>query len=202
MARIAILAFGSLIEDPGEEIGPLIRERIRPVTTPFSIEFARSSGYRCGAPTLIPVDAGGFPVNAVLLVLDDTVGLEPAMSLLWRRETGNQFSGKEYSRPVDPTPNQVVVECIRSFHGCDVALYTKIGSNIEELNPDHLADLAIRSAHAKAGANRKDGISYLASVIRQEITTPLLPEYRDAILRMTGAGNLVEAHAKIRDAYS
>ena len=82
MARIAILAFGSLIEDPGEEIGPLIRERIRPVTTPFSIEFARSSGYRCGAPTLIPVDAGGFPVNAVLLVLDDTVGLEPAMSLL------------------------------------------------------------------------------------------------------------------------
>ena len=147
---------------------------------------------------------GGVPVNAVLLVLDDTVGLEPAMSLLWRRETANQFSGKEYSRPVDPTPNQVVVECIRSFHGCDVALYTKIGSNIEDedLHPDHLADLAIRSAHAKAGANRKDGISYLASVIRQEITTPLLPEYRDAILRKTGAGNLVEAHAKIRDAYS
>ena len=125
MARIAILAFGSLIEDPGEELAPLIRKRIRPVRTPFSIEFARSSGYRCGAPTLIPVDVGGFPVNAVLLVLDDTVGLEPAMSLLWRRETGNLSSGKAYSRPANPKPNQVVVECLQSFHECDVALYTE-----------------------------------------------------------------------------
>lgn len=201
MARIAILAFGSLIEDPGEEIGPLIRKRIRPVRTPFSIEFARSSGYRCGAPTLIPVEDRGFPVDAVLLVLDDIVALEEAMSLLWRRETGNQSSGKQYSRPANPGPNRVVVECLQSFHGCDVALYTKIGSNIEELNPDRLADLAISSARAKAGARRMDGISYLASIIRQEITTPLLSGYRDAILRKTGARTLDEAHARIRDGH-
>ena len=199
MARIAILAFGSLIEDPGEEIGPLIRKRIHSVRTPFSIEFARSSGYRCGAPTLIPVDVGGSPVDAVLLVLDDTVALEDAMSLLWRRETGKQSSGKHYSRPANPRPNQVVVECLQSFHGCDVALYTKIGSNIEVLNPDHLADLAISSARAEAGAKRTDGISYLASVIRQGICTPLSPEYRDAILRKTGAEGLEEAHARVRD---
>ena len=198
MAQIAILAFGSLIEEPGEEIDPLIRKRIRRVRTPFSIEFARSSRWRCGAPTLIPVDVGGSPVNGDLLVLHDTVGIEEAMNLLWRRETRNELSGKKYSRPANPSQDQVIVECIQSFHGCDVALYTKIGSNIEDLNADHLADLAISSARAKAGANRKDGISYLASVIRQDITTPLLPEYLAAILRKTEAGDLDEAHARIQ----
>ena len=80
-----------------------------------------------------------------------------------------------------------------------MALYTKIGANIAELNADHLADLAIRSARAKAGADGKDGISYLASVIRQGITTPLLPRYKTAILRKVGAGDLNEAHARVRE---
>ena len=35
MAHIAILAFGSLIEDPGKEIRPRIRECIEGVETPF-----------------------------------------------------------------------------------------------------------------------------------------------------------------------
>ena len=63
MARIGILAFGSLIDEPGKVIGPLIRERISGIPTPFSIEFARSSSTRSGAPTLIPVDIGGSPVE-------------------------------------------------------------------------------------------------------------------------------------------
>ena len=102
MARIAILAFGSLIEDPGKEIGALISDRIEGVATPFSIEFARSSGTRCGAPTLIPVDDGGSSVKAVLLVLDSAVGLQQAETLLWRRETRNEFSKSKYSRPHRP----------------------------------------------------------------------------------------------------
>ena len=199
MARIAILAFGSLIEDPGKEIGALISDRIEGVATPFSIEFARSSGTRCGAPTLIPVDDGGSSVKAVLLVLDSAVGLQQAETLLWRRETRNEFSKSKYSRPTDLGPNQVVVEAIQDFHGCDVALYTKIGANIEKLCPDHLADLAISSARGNAGANKNDGISYLASAIRQGITTPLLDGYKAAILRKTRAGDLDEAHARIRE---
>ena len=197
MARIAILAFGSLIDEPGKEINPLIRERIKDVRTPFSIEFARSSKKRCGAPTLIPVDVGGSPVNAVLLVLDAAIGLGEAKSLLWRRETRKVCSGKTYSRPALPGQNQVVVECIQSYHGCDVALYTNIGANIEPLTACHLADLAIKSAGGKAGGDRKDGISYLASMIRNGIITPLLPGYKAAILRKTGAGNLDEAHSRI-----
>ena len=42
MSTIGILAYGSLIEDPGTEIKPIIRERKEGITTPFSIEFARS----------------------------------------------------------------------------------------------------------------------------------------------------------------
>ena len=37
MTRIAILAFGSLIEDPGKEFQPRIRERIEGIKTPFFV---------------------------------------------------------------------------------------------------------------------------------------------------------------------
>ena len=121
MARIAIVAFGSLIDEPGEELCPLIRDRIHGVQTPFSIEFARSSSTRCRAPTLIPVDDGGSPVKAVLLVLDAAVGLGEAKSLLWRRETRKTSSGECYVHPAKPGPNHVLVESIRDFHGFDVA---------------------------------------------------------------------------------
>ena len=198
MARIAIFAFGSLIDDPGEELHLRIREQIEGIKTPFSIEFARSSGSRGGGPTLVPVDDGGSPVNAVLFALDPAVGLEEAMDLLWRRETRNESSGKRYVRPDDPGDNHVLVESLQDFQGFDVILYTKIGANIEVLTADRLAALAIGSARGEAGANRKDGISYLASVLRQGITTPLTPGYKASILRKTGAGDLDEAHAKIR----
>ena len=138
-------------------------------------------------------------MNAVLLVLDPAVGVGEAKSLLWRREARRESLGERYARPANPGPKHALIECIQDFHGFDVVLYTKIGANIAELNADNLADLAIRSARAKAGADGKDGISYLASVIRQGITTPLLPRYKTAILRKVGAGDLNEAHARVRE---
>ena len=92
MAHIAILAFGSLIEDPGKELRPRIRERIDGIKTPFSVEFARSSRSRGGGSTLVPVHGGGSPVHAVLLALDPAIELAEAMDLLWRRETRNESS--------------------------------------------------------------------------------------------------------------
>ncbi len=201
MSRIAILAFGSLIDEPGKEICPLIRERIFRVRTPFSIEFARSSRTRDGAPTLIPVHCRGSRVNGVLLVLDSTISLAEAKTLLWRRETRTEYSEAQYSRPVNPGQNQVIVECIENCESFDVVLYTKIGANIEKLNADHLADLAIKSARGKAGADGKDGISYLQNAIDQGIRTPLLPAYKAAILRKTGAKNLKEALARTRKGF-
>ena len=198
MARIAILAYGSLIKDPGVELDSLICRKIQGVETPFSIEFARSSRTRCGGPTLIPVEVGGAPVRGVLLVLKSGVGRARAKDLLWRRETRNELTQKHYRRPTKPGQNHVLVECVEGLADVETVLFTKIGSNIEEPTPEHLANLAIRSARRTAGANRTDGISYLASVISEGIRTPLLPEYRATILRKVGAGDLDMAHAMIR----
>ena len=43
MSKIGILAYGSLIEDLGIELEPLISGRVDGVNTPFNIEFSRSS---------------------------------------------------------------------------------------------------------------------------------------------------------------
>ncbi|GAA4131236.1 hypothetical protein ACFFTN_26415 [Aminobacter aganoensis] len=54
---VGILAYGSLIGDPGAEIEPAITSRIA-CLTPFPVEFARQSRTRKGAPTLVPSERG------------------------------------------------------------------------------------------------------------------------------------------------
>ena len=197
---IGILAYGSLISTPGKNLDPLITLKIKRVTTPFRVEFARSSRIRDGAPTLIPVDSGGAQVQGTVLVLDSTVSLGQAKTLLWRREIGRECSTERYARPENPGPNHVLVETAENFEDLDVdtALFTSIGSNIKPLSAERLATLAIRSAQREAGAKGEDGISYLSSAISNGIVTPLLPEYREAILKTTGAKNLEEAHRVVR----
>ena len=67
---VGIIAFGSLIDDPGTELEAAIVGRKPGVMTPFRVEFARSSVKRGGAPTLVPVTKGGSPVPATILVLN------------------------------------------------------------------------------------------------------------------------------------
>ncbi|MHB1290989.1 MAG: hypothetical protein ACYCY5_02185 [Sulfuricella sp.] len=199
MSSIGFLAYGSLIEDPGKEIEPFIRERRCGVETPFCIEFARESSTRSGAPTLVPVENAGCRVRATILVLNAVITLERAEDLLWRRETRNECSDKHYTRPSKPHPNRMVVESLRNFDGLDVVLYTKFGANISDLSVMKLADLAIASAKDEAGKTGKDGISYLISVKRQGISTPLISAYEGEILRRCGAFSLDEALARCRD---
>ena len=198
MSSISILAYGSLIDDPGIELKPLVTRCIKPVQTPFSVEFARSSSTRNGAPTLVPVDVGGATVGGVLLVLDTTVDRAKAEDLLWRRETKNQCTGKPYPRTSNPGPNSVLIKCIYNFAGFETVLYTWIAPNIERLDPGRLAELAICSARRSAGAKRMDGISYLSSVIDAGISTPLSSKYEAAILEKTGVVNLNDAYCMIR----
>lgn len=201
MSRVGILAYGSLIEDPGKEIVPLICERKEGIETPFSIEFARSSSTRDGAPTVVPVDIGGGRVHATILVLDAGVDLKTAQDLLWRRETRNESTDKHYALPSKPNPNRMVVEQLDNFAGLDVVLYTKLGANITDPNAAKLADLAIKSAKAEAGRSEKDGISYLLSVKRQGISTPLMQGYENEILQKTGTSSLVDALSRCREGY-
>lgn len=198
MTTIGILAYGSLIEDPGIEISPLIVERQTGVETPFRIEFARSSSSRNNAPTVIPVENGGSHVKATILVLEASATPQHAEDLLWRRETRNERSEKHYVRPTKPNPNRVIVESLGNFSGIDIVLYTSLGSNITDLSPTKLAELAVESAKADAGKDGKDGISYLISLKRQGISTPLMPVYESEILRLLNAKSLEAALRRCR----
>lgn len=199
MSCVGILAYGSLIEEPGKEIEPIIRERKEMVETPFAIEFARSSSTRDGAPTVVPVEYGGGRVHATILVLDVNVKLEEAQDLLWRRETRNEYTGKHYTPSFTPNPNRMLVVKLVNFTGLDVVLYTKLGANIAKPNAVKLADLAIKSAKAEAGRTGRDGISYLLSVKRQGISTPLMQGYESEILRKTATSNLEDALSRCRE---
>lgn len=199
MSRVGIFAYGSLIEEPGKEIEPLIHERKERIETPFLIEFARSSSTRDGAPTVVPVESGGSRVHGTILVLDAGINVEEAKDLLWRRETRNECTDKHYTPPYRPNPNRMVVKKLDNFAGICVVLYTKLGANITDPNATKLADLAINSAKAEAGRTGMDGISYLLSVKRQGISTPLMQGYESEILRKTDTSNLENALSRCRE---
>jgi hypothetical protein len=77
-------------------------------------------------------------------------------------------------------------------------LYTKIGSNIDNLSPEQLANYAINSAKQKAGENGLDGISYLISTKSNGIITPLSQAYENQILKTLDAPSLKDALQQIR----
>ena len=84
---IGILAYGSLIADPGWEIRDQTQRMIWSIMTPFPVEYARRSLTRGGSPTLVPVPEGkGIPVQAAVYVLRDGVSLQHAKDILFRRE--------------------------------------------------------------------------------------------------------------------
>jgi hypothetical protein len=192
MDKVGILAYGSLMGEPGPEIGPSIIRRI-PCITHFNVEFARASKTRTGGPTLVPYEAGA-QVAAQVLVVDMPVN--EAMDRLYRRETRKIGTDAVYALPKLVTQNTVVVEAISAFEGVQTVLYTRIGANIEQPSATKLAERAIESARARTDGS--DGISYLINAINCGIRTPLSPEYEREILRLTGADSLVAALDHIR----
>lgn len=190
-AQLGILAFGSLIRDPGSEISALIVRNID-VKTPFAVEFAKySHGTRAGAPTIYPVSRGGARVNAKVLVLQKGTSSEVATDMLWRRETGNVGSRKKY--PAARTPRAVRVRMLMNFAGVAKVLYTDFyhRGKIRRPSPVPLARRAISSV--SEAAKNKDGISYLMGVIEAGISTPLTNDYGNEILRITGTTSLASA---------
>jgi len=119
---IAILAFGSLLDSPDAELEDATLDK-RGVQTPFCVEYARFSAKRRGAPTLVPVEAGGGKVQASLLVLREDISLKEAKSMLWRRETKQVGSGNCYAKPVTPTKNTVLIKALEGFDGIDHVLF-------------------------------------------------------------------------------
>lgn len=190
---VGILAYGSLLDDPGAELQACEVRRIEGVKTPFDVEFARSSRTRCGGPTLVPVTAGGAAVSASVLVLKDTVDEEFAQDMLYRRETW-QVGEPVYYRDAQGD----WIRTISSFAGLDTCLYTAFESNIHSLTVAQLADLAITSASKAAGADERDGISYLKEQKRRGLVTPLMPGYEAEVLSRTGGRDLTDAWTRVR----
>ena len=191
---VGILAYGSLIDDPGDELMPIVSRVIRDILTPFPVEFARMSSSRGDAPTLVP-HTGGAPVRAAVLVV--AASADEASDMLWRRETRKTDTTLRYPGARPGQANAVQIERLADFAGIDELLYTAIGANVTPLTPKRLAELAVTSvAKAKCGL---DGISYLIAAKSNGIVTPLSSVYEEEILRMTGADNLESALVLARD---
>lgn len=193
---VGILAYGSLINDPGDEINPFITERISCIT-PFNVEYSRKSKSRDYAPTLIPVGIGGAAVNAVILVLNDSISLEEAENMLWRRETRETDTSKKYKKKLNPGKNSVQVKILENFQTIDKVIYTSIASNLDFNLPSILADLAIQSILSSAGNAGTDGIRYLLNAKANGITTPFSAEYENNILEHTKTTTLEAAIHKL-----
>lgn len=195
-SSVGILAYGSLIADPGIEIGPLIGGRIDTLP-PFPVEYARFSATRGGGPTAAP-HSSGKRVKAKVLVLVDGVALAEARDLLWRRETRNEGPARTYRE--SGQPNAVVVRDLRGVCGLEHVLYTDFNpeGKIAAPEPASLADAAIRSVGRAAPG--KDGISYLIGRLSAGIVTDLTSRYVAEILSRTGASDLAGALHTLRTA--
>lgn len=177
--NLAVFAYGSLLSDPGERIAARIIARVR-CPSPWPIEYARRAKLRGDGPTLVIHQAGGI-VQGKLLVLDIQIsGLETLSEWLWERE------GKP--------PRERIKRMQCNGFGC--VLYCDLEPTLrdEELNPGSLARWAIESVRQSPARN---AIRYLAQNIEQGIITPLTYAYQDAILRLTGAVDLMEAEKMV-----
>jgi hypothetical protein len=190
---IGILAFGSLIDNPGQEIAEIETERIV-CETPFNVEFARTSSTRGNAPTLIPVEVGGQKVKAVIIVLNPETNIDTAKSILWRRELHKANRTENYTHSDNPSLNKVVVKTLTDFMNVQTVLYTSIGCNITQpLTSELLADFSINSILSQAGQEEKDGLRYLLSAKRNGIVTTLSDDYENQILIKTETKSLEQA---------
>ena len=193
--QIGILAFGSLISEPGGELKPKIAMCIK-TNTPFAVEYARYSRTRGGAPTLVPHPAGGS-VPAEILVLNNEVTVADATNMLWRRET--RKIGTDAAYVEGTSENSVLVKTISDNPWVETLLYTDFpcAGKIPNPNAAELAEHAIRSVGAADPG--MDGISYLIDAIRHGTQTPLTSAYREEILRQRKADSLENALAVARN---
>jgi hypothetical protein len=194
MAKLGILAFGSLIDHPGWEIEEAIIARKSGIRTPFAVEFARKSRKRAGAPTLVPIDHGGSQVPAVILVVD--LSEQEARDRLWRRETDRVGKGGHYLERRGPGPDTLIIDRYENVGDIAVVLAARFPANIVPLDAEALATLAIESARQLD--NGRDGISYLLDAQHNGIVTPLSAPYELEILRRTETTTLGDALMKIR----
>lgn len=87
----------------------------------------------------------GVPVKAQILILNPTISESRAADMLYQRETRQVI--RNYVRPADNeiTVNTVWVDHLNGFNGAQTVLYTRIGSNIENLDASQFG----RTSHSE-----------------------------------------------------
>ena len=205
-----ILAYGSLLTDPGDEISWATERSIENVITPFAVEYARSSQRRAGAPTLVPVpDESGARVQAQILVIRPDMSDHIVANILYRREVNRVgvqkvvYDQQKQSQKRDP----VLVETARDLAGVPYVFYTRLKPNLDfvlrddlatEEKAERLAHLAMDSVTPETFNEGCDGIRYLSDAIAHGIQTPLTDLYKCAVLRLAdNAPDLEEARLRI-----
>jgi len=196
---IGILAYGSLITDPGWEILDHTDKGdwIRPVETPFAVEYARRSKTRANAPTLVPVpDGKGIPVQSEIIVLKEEISLPQAFNILYRREIHRVGdTRKNYCEPEVNDLKKIRISQLKDFAGLDVVLYTNLAANFEEVLDDGysdqqksklLCDAACESLTRETYHTCQDGIHYLDAAIHCGVQTRLTELYSQEILEKAG----------------
>ena len=204
-ASFGILAYGSLIANPGKEVEEITERSIENVMTPFEVEYARKSSGRHGAPTLVPVPKGkGGNVQAQIFVLTADVDEQKACDVLYRREINKVRSDKVYvDEKQRKKANGVVIDPMNGFEGFSKVFSTTLKANFEEILDDELspqekaevlAKAAVESVTEETYPRNRDGIRYLADAIDNGIQTPLTEAYRLAVVAsVDGAENLDQA---------
>jgi len=199
---IGILAYGSLIADPGWEILEQTGSLIRSVETPFPVEYARQSKTRANAPTLVPVPFGkGDPVQAAVIVLKKEFLLQQAMDILYRREIHRiSDTSKVYREPDSLDTVKMRIVQLSNFTGLNTVLYTKFPANFQQILDDKydnhqksglLCVAACESLTEKTFHTCQDGIHYLNAAIHSGVKTRLTELYAQAILYAAG-NNVVD----------
>lgn len=205
-----ILAYGSLISDPGKEIEQAMSDHGDDpvdVLTPFRVEFARKSSKRGKAPTLVPFASGKRVKGKVLAVnLPEVSGA----NILYRREmnevgTTLVYEGgpisyydadSDMQKIYDASPTENIIG-LKNFEGFSKVLFARFHPNIEKPNAKELARLAIDSVANLNYKKGRDGISYLILVKQNGIITGLSPDYEKEILRKKESCCLEQALERI-----
>ena len=142
---------------------------------------------------MVPVETGGAPVLGAIFPFRESLPVDDAQTLVWRRETGRSNGRYDPLRNAEH-PDKVFVDAHEGLYDqFDVVLAVRIQPNIEPLNGDELARRAIQSARTEIGAERNDGISYLIGAKAFGIETPLRSDYEAGILRSLDVRTLDEA---------
>ncbi len=178
--RLAIYGYGSLLIDAGEDLQPLICERISH-PSPRPVEYARLSRSRGNAPAVAFTDVGGV-VNGQILVLDlpDTEEKRDKVShSLWIRE------GR---------PPWAAIRTMAAG-GIKTVFYVDLEPTLPNPNPRLLVDFAVASVAKcrETGQTNKNGIRYLRDNLAIGVVTPLSRAYEEAILAKLHAKDLYEA---------